>query len=140
MQLEYESTAAYEYPPWLDLTVMVDAETLAAGVDLTPDCGSEHTTALVSGMHTAITFTIPSPGRYTSEHSGLTDFEFWPQLVWTEPRYEPLPKSYDPAEDWGEYVCFQEAGVYRISFDRQIGDTTPVYVRLAYEGDLQGCP
>lgn len=72
MQLEYESTAALEYPPWLDFTVMVDEETLAAGVDLTPDCGAEHTTSLVGGpilggLHTAITFTIPSPGRYAEE-------------------------------------------------------------------------
>src|SRR5690606_23122728 len=35
MQLEYESTAALEYPPWLDFTEWVDAETLAAGVELT---------------------------------------------------------------------------------------------------------
>jgi hypothetical protein len=47
---------------------------------------------------------------------------------------------YDPVDNWGEYVCFYEAGVYRISLDRDYGDSTPAHVRLARMGDLQGCP
>jgi hypothetical protein len=146
MQAEYEATAALEYPAWRDYTVRVTLEELADGVDLTPNCDLEHTSLVPidvgapTGTRTSITFEIPEPSRYALVYVGLDPWEFEPARIWTSPRFDPLPLGYDPVDNWGEHICFHEAGVFRVQFDRAAGDHPTAFVRFVPEGTLADCP
>lgn len=146
MQTDYEATAALAYPAWRDYSLRVTLEDLAVGVDLTPNCDSEHTTLVPidvgapTGTRTSITFEIPEPSRYALEYVGLDPWEFEPTRIWTSPRFDPLPLDYDPVDNWGEAICFWEAGVFRIQFDRNSGDHPTAFVRFVPEGALTDCP
>jgi hypothetical protein len=146
MQADYEATAALAYPAWRDYSVRLTLEELAVGVDLTPSCDAEHTSLVPvdvdapTGTRTSITFELPEPGRYALEYVGLDPWEFEPVRIWTSPRFDPLPLDYDPVDNWGEHICFWEAGVFRIRFDRSAGANPTAHVRFVPEGTLADCP
>lgn len=133
---EYEATRAIQYPPIIDVAVVLTVDELAAGTILDTSCGGMSTEGPTDdAITTRVLLEVPAPGEYAVEYRPLPP---------CPPRWRP----HEPVFDWPDddlqvaetcafdqdppHVVFHLAGHHEISFgDLWCAAVPPAQVALS---------